>query len=184
MDFEKWVVSNVYKRTFFLFVCLFSPFIWGVELHRDHVQGVPRGDADTSKQAQEGNHPRLAVAKHQEETANAGNYTGAGCKGGEGALRRVKRHRRATGEPHARVRPPYPASLGAQFCPWAEPTRCCQATRLKCRGSWQSISCKHCWSRRWSPVCSPPCCGGRCCWSACSWQTCIWTSLMRDKWLR
>lgn len=61
------------------------PFIRGVELHRDHVQGVPRGDADAPEQAQEGNHPRFAVSKHQEEAADAGYDTGSRWRGRRGA---------------------------------------------------------------------------------------------------
>lgn len=53
------------------------PFIRGVELHRDDVQGVPRGDADAPEQTQEGDHPRFAVSKHQEEAADAGYDTGS-----------------------------------------------------------------------------------------------------------
>lgn len=79
------------------------------------------------------------------------------------------------------IRLTYPASLNAQFCPLIAPTRCCQATLPKCRGSSQSISCRHCWSHRWSRACSPPCCGETCCWSVYSWQTCIWTNLMKEK---
>lgn len=75
----------------------------------------------------------------------------------------------------------YPAFLNAQFCPLIEPTRCCQATLPTCRGSWRSISCRHCWSHRWSRACSPPCCGGTCCWPVYSRQTCIWTNLTNEK---
>lgn len=53
------------------------PLIRGVELHRQHVQGVPGGDADASKQAEQSNHGRLAVAEGQEETADAGDDAGA-----------------------------------------------------------------------------------------------------------
>lgn len=59
------------------------PFIWGVELHCYHIQGVPRGDANASKQAQECDHPRLAVAKHQEETADTRYDTGARWREGQ-----------------------------------------------------------------------------------------------------
>lgn len=87
----------------------------------------------------------------------------------------------ATRELSGVIRFTYPASLNAQFCPLIEPTRCCQATLPTCQGSWQSISCRHCWSRRWSRVCSPPCCAGTCCWPVYSWQTCIWTNLMTER---
>lgn len=53
------------------------PLIRGVKLHRQHVQGIPGGDADSPKQAQQSNHGGLAVAKGQEETADAGDNTGA-----------------------------------------------------------------------------------------------------------
>lgn len=58
---------------------LVLPFIRRVELHCYHVQGVPRGDADASKQTQECDHPRLAVAEHQEETADTRYDTGSRC---------------------------------------------------------------------------------------------------------
>lgn len=51
---------------------LVLPFIRGVKLDRYHIQGIPRGNADTTKQTQEGDHPRLTVAEHQEETAETG----------------------------------------------------------------------------------------------------------------
>lgn len=73
------------------------------------------------------------------------------------------------------------ASLNGQFCPLGAPTRCSPAAQPAYPESWQSISCRRCWSRRWSPGCSPPCCGGTCCWSAYSRQTCTWTSLRRIK---
>lgn len=60
------------------------PFIRGVELHRDHVQGVPRGDADAPEQTQEGNHPRFAVSEHQEEAADAGYDAGSRWRGRRG----------------------------------------------------------------------------------------------------
>lgn len=53
------------------------PFIRGVKLHCYHIQGVPRGDADATKQAQEGDHPWLTVAEHQEETADTRYDTGS-----------------------------------------------------------------------------------------------------------
>lgn len=40
------------------------PFVRGVELHCYHIQSAPRGDADATKQTQEGNHAWLSVAKH------------------------------------------------------------------------------------------------------------------------
>lgn len=58
------------------------PFIRGVELHGDHVQGVPGGDADAPEQTQEGNHPRFTVSEHQEEAADAGYDTGSRWRGG------------------------------------------------------------------------------------------------------
>lgn len=64
-----------------MFVHLVLPFIWGVELHCYHIQGVPWGDADAAKQAQEGDHPWLAVAKHQEETADTRYDAGSRCRG-------------------------------------------------------------------------------------------------------
>lgn len=62
---------------------LMLPFIRGVKLHCYHIQGVPRGDTDATKQAHEGDHPRLAVAKHQEETADTRYDTGAGWREGQ-----------------------------------------------------------------------------------------------------
>lgn len=56
------------------------PLIRGVKLHRQHVQGIPGGDADSSKQAQQRNHGWLAVAKGQEEAADAGDNAGAGWR--------------------------------------------------------------------------------------------------------
>lgn len=53
------------------------PFIGGIEFYCYHIQGVPRGDADAPKQAQQGNHPRLTVAEHQEETADTRYHTGS-----------------------------------------------------------------------------------------------------------
>lgn len=72
------------------------PLIRGVKLHRQHVQGIPGGDADSSKQAEQSNHGRLAVAKGQEETADAGDDAGAGwreeeARGGGGEETGVKR---------------------------------------------------------------------------------------------
>ena len=84
-------------------------------------------------------------------------------------------------ELYALIRLTYPASLNAQFCPLIELTRCCQATPPTCQGSWQSISCRHCWSHRWSRACSPPCCGGTCCWPIYNWPSGIWTNLMKEK---
>lgn len=55
----------------------FLPLVRRVKLHRQHVQGVPGGDADSPKQAEQSNHGGLAVAKGQEETADARNHTGA-----------------------------------------------------------------------------------------------------------
>lgn len=57
------------------------PFIRGVELHGDDIQGVPGGDADAPKQTQEGDHSRFAVSKHQEEAADAGYDTGSRWRG-------------------------------------------------------------------------------------------------------
>lgn len=58
--------------------CLyFLPLVGGVELHRQHIQGVPGSDADPPKQAEEGNHGRLAVTEGQEETADTGDDAGA-----------------------------------------------------------------------------------------------------------
>lgn len=53
------------------------PLVGGVELHSQHIQGVPGGNADPPKQAEQSDHSRLAVAKGQEETADAGDHTGA-----------------------------------------------------------------------------------------------------------
>lgn len=56
------------------------PLIGGVKLHRQHIQGVPGGDADSPKQAQQSDHGWLAVAEGQEETADAGDDAGAGWR--------------------------------------------------------------------------------------------------------
>ena len=64
-----------------MFVHLLLPFIWGVELHCYHIQGIPRGDADAAEQAQEGDHPWLTVAEHQEETADTRYDAGSRCRG-------------------------------------------------------------------------------------------------------
>lgn len=53
------------------------PLVGGVELHGQHIQGVPGGDADPPKQAEQSNHSGLAVAEGQEETADAGDHTRA-----------------------------------------------------------------------------------------------------------
>ena len=54
-----------------------SPFVWRVELHGEHVQGIPGGDADAPEQTQEGDHPWLVAAEHQEEAADAWYDAGA-----------------------------------------------------------------------------------------------------------
>lgn len=59
------------------------PLVRGVELDGQHIQGVPGGDADAAEQAEQGDHGRLAVPKGQEETADAGDDTGAGWRGEE-----------------------------------------------------------------------------------------------------
>ena len=63
-------------------VCVSSPLVRGVELHGEHVQGVPGGDADAPEQAEQSDHGRLAVTEGQEEAADAGDHTGAGWGGG------------------------------------------------------------------------------------------------------
>lgn len=55
----------------------FLPLVRGVELHRQHVQGVPGGDADAPEQTEQSDHGRLAVAERQEETADTRDHTGA-----------------------------------------------------------------------------------------------------------
>lgn len=53
------------------------PFVRGVELNGQHIQSVPGGDADSPEQAEQSNHGWLAVAKGQEEAADARDHTGA-----------------------------------------------------------------------------------------------------------
>lgn len=48
------------------------PFICGVELHGDDIQGVPGGDAGPAEEALPADHRRLAVPEEQEEAAHGG----------------------------------------------------------------------------------------------------------------
>lgn len=59
------------------------PLIRWVQFYRKYVQGVPRRNADSSEQTEQGDHGRLAVPKRQEKTADAGDHAGAGCRTGE-----------------------------------------------------------------------------------------------------
>ncbi len=67
------------------------PLVRGVELDSQHIQRVPGGDADSPEQAEQSDHGWLAVAKGQEETADARNHTGA-------RWRRTKGRREVEGE--------------------------------------------------------------------------------------
>ncbi len=71
-------------------VHLLLPFIWGVKLHCYHIEGVPWGDADATKQAQERNHPWFTVAEHQEEAAHTRYDTGSRWRDGR-ELHKVKK---------------------------------------------------------------------------------------------
>lgn len=157
------------------------PFIWRVQLHRYHIQGVPRGDADATKQTQEGDHPRLAVAEYQEEAADT-RYDARSRWGRRQKTELLKKFCSNTKCRYSNlIVSSYPASSNGQFCPSKVQTQCSRGAQLVYQGSWQSISCRRCWSHRWSPACSPLCCGGTCCWSACCWSTCTWTNLRRER---
>lgn len=57
----------------------YLPLVRGIELDGQHVQGIPGGDANSSKQAEQGNHSWFAVAKRKEETADARYHAWARC---------------------------------------------------------------------------------------------------------
>lgn len=72
------------------------PLVGWVELDGQHIQCVPGSDADSPEQAEQSNHGRFAVAKGQEETADAGDHTGARwreTKGMGGGKRDMKEKR-------------------------------------------------------------------------------------------
>lgn len=56
-----------------------SPPVGGVELGRDHIQGVPSGDAEAVVEAQHEDHHGLAGAEPQEEAADSRQYHGTPC---------------------------------------------------------------------------------------------------------
>lgn len=68
------------------------PLVGWVELHGQHVQCIPGSDADSPEQAEQSNHGRFTVAKGQEETADAGDHTGARWRetNGRGGKREMK----------------------------------------------------------------------------------------------
>lgn len=166
-----------------MFCALQLPFVRGIELHCDHIQGVPGCNADATKQTQEGDHPWLTVAKHEEETTDTGNDAGSRCDRDDSEIcSELMKQLLWSGLRVRHLWPvPHLTSSNVLFCPWGEQRRCCQAAPPTCRGSWQSKSCRHCWSRRWSPVYSPLCCGETCCWPVYSWQTCTWINLVEKK---
>lgn len=55
------------------------PLVGGIQLHRDNIQSIPRGDTGPTEQALPANHRRLAVAKKQEEAADCRDEHGATC---------------------------------------------------------------------------------------------------------
>lgn len=59
------------------------PLIRWVQFYREYVQGTPWRNADPPEQAEQGDHGRLAVPERQEETADAGDNAGAGCRRAE-----------------------------------------------------------------------------------------------------